>query len=88
MKAIDASRARRWFWALTIVAILAVGALSRAVTAAPGALTGFQVAGSGLVLATSVALATRVLIALSREPRRPSWPDRAGRRPPPRHEGC
>jgi hypothetical protein len=77
---VEATRTRRWFWSLTVVAILAAGALSRALLADPGALTGLQVAGSGLVLATSGALATRVLLALSREPRRPRWLDRPDRR--------
>ena len=31
-------RARRWFWTLTAVAALALGTLSRALTASPGPL--------------------------------------------------
>lgn len=76
MRTAEASRARRWFWAMTVVAILATGALSHALTAEPGAMTGVQVVGSGLVLAVSGALATRLLLALSGTPKRPRWPAR------------
>lgn len=76
MRIVGAARARYWFWAMTVVAILAAGVLSHALTAEPSVLTGLQVAGSGLVLAVSGALATRVLLALTGTPKRPRWPVR------------
>ena len=76
MRTVGAARARHWFWAMTVVAVLAAGALSHALPVEPSVLTGLQVAGSGLVLAVSVALATRLLLALTGAPQRPRWPDR------------
>jgi hypothetical protein len=57
-------RARRSFWILVAVSVLAVGALSDALAAPPAPTTGLRVAGSGLVLAATTALAARVLLAL------------------------
>ncbi len=59
-------RARRSFWILVVVAVLAAGSLSAALTAAPGPATGLLVAGSGLVLLVSLGLAARVLLAIER----------------------
>lgn len=58
-------KARRWFWGLTVIAIVAAGSLSRAVLAGPGVVTGLRVLGSGLVLVVAGSLALRLLIALS-----------------------
>ena len=59
-------RARRTFWVLTAVAVLACGSLSAALTSSPGPLTGIRVAASGVVLLAAVGLATRVMLALER----------------------
>jgi len=48
------------------LAVLATGALTSAVAAPPSPLTGLRVAADGLVLASTFALATRVMIALER----------------------
>jgi hypothetical protein len=58
--------AHRWFWSLVVVAVLATGSLSSAFGAAPSPFTGLRVAASGLVLITSLTLATRVMIAVER----------------------
>lgn len=57
-------RARRWFWSLLAVAVLAMGALYRAIDmpAGPGAAT--TVLLSGLVLVLSTAQASRILRVL------------------------
>ena len=65
MRVVHVRRARGWFWGLTGVAILAAGALTHALTLDPGPAAGLQVAGSGLLLAGSATLATRVLLALT-----------------------
>ena len=62
--------AARSFWLLVLVAVLATRALSSALGASPSPSTGLRVAASGLVLLTSLALATRVMIALERARRR------------------
>ena len=59
------AKAHRNFWILTGVAVIAVGSLSDALRATPGPITAAVVAVSGLVAASAVALAARVLIALS-----------------------
>jgi uncharacterized membrane protein len=58
--------AHRWFWSLVVVAVLATGSLSSAFGAAPSPFTGLRVAASGLVLITSLTLATRVMSAAER----------------------
>jgi hypothetical protein len=63
-------RARRSFWTLVVVAVLAAGWLSVAVTADPGPVTGLQVATSGLLLSVSMTLAARVLVSVERARRR------------------
>lgn len=57
-------RARRSFWVLTMVAVVATGSISAALAARPGALTGLRVAISGLVLTAAVMLAARILFVL------------------------
>ena len=66
----QARRARRSFWALVIVAVLAVGSLSAALTATPSPTAGLRVAASGLLVMVAIALATRVQAALVRADRR------------------
>jgi hypothetical protein len=65
-----ARRARRSFWVLVTVAILAAGSLSAAVTSAPSPGTGLRVAGSGVLLILTIGLAARVQTALVRADRR------------------
>jgi len=62
--------AHRWFWSLVVVAVLATRSLSSAFGAAPSPFTGLRVAASGLVLITSLTLATRVMIAVERARRK------------------
>ena len=59
-------RARRSFWILVVVTVLAVGSLSEALSAKPTPATGLRVAGSGLLILISGTLAARVLLAVSR----------------------
>ena len=63
-------RAVRSLWGLVVVAVLASGSLSAALTAQPGPITGARVAASGLLLLVSVLLASRVMFALERARRR------------------
>ncbi len=58
------ARARRSFWTLVVIAALSMGALSAALKAHPSPATGAAVAVSGAVLAISLTLAARVLLAL------------------------
>jgi len=57
-------RARGWFWALLVVAVLAMGALYRAVSAPAGRGTALAVLVSGTVLALATVQAARILRAL------------------------
>lgn len=59
-------RARRRFWVLIALAVLAGGAMSTALTATPGSLAGLGVALNGLVLIGSLAGAARIMLALER----------------------
>jgi hypothetical protein len=59
-------RVRRTFQALVAFAILATGALSKALTAEPGPATGLAVAGSALLLLASGSLALRILVVVAR----------------------
>ena len=58
-------RARRAFWLCFVVAVVLTGALGGALRAAPGPVTGVAVAALGLLLATTLALAVRLLLALT-----------------------
>jgi hypothetical protein len=62
---VDVGRARSWFWLLTTVAVLAMGAIYRALQSPPGAATGLAVLLSGLVLAAASTQAARTLLALN-----------------------
>ncbi|GAA3803245.1 hypothetical protein [Streptomyces chiangmaiensis] len=66
---VDVRRAQRWFWALTVLAVLATGALYQGLRSAPGAGTGVLVLISGLVLVASVVQAARILTVLAGPPR-------------------
>jgi hypothetical protein len=70
-------RAHRSFWLLVTLAALSTGILSGALTSAPSPLTGLRVAAGGLGLLGSLALATRVMIALERARRRGQATQRA-----------
>jgi 2-keto-3-deoxy-galactonokinase len=60
----DVRRARRWFWSLTALAVLAAGTLGRALAAPAGPATAFVFLMSGTALVASIALAARILLAL------------------------
>ena len=60
-------RARRAFWLLAVLAVIAVGTLSRSLTASPGAGTGVAVALSATVLAISLVLAARIPSRVDRD---------------------
>ncbi|MDZ7578969.1 MAG: hypothetical protein U0904_12450 [Candidatus Nanopelagicales bacterium] len=59
-------RAQRWFWLLTVVAILLVGLLSRVITAEPGPLAGIALALIGTALALVVTQVCRLMLAIGR----------------------
>lgn len=65
-----ARRARRAFWLLLVLAVLAAGALTASLGAPPQPIAGIGVAVSGLVLTVSITLAGRILIAAERSRRR------------------
>ncbi len=60
-----AAKARRAFWVLVTIAVLAMGSLTSALARPPGAWTGLTVAASGVVLLFAAALAGRVMAALA-----------------------
>lgn len=60
----ETRRARRWFWTLLLVAVLAAGALYRALMAPPGPAVAAVVLGSGTVLPLATVQAARILRAL------------------------
>lgn len=59
-------RAHRAFWALTLLAVAAMGSLSAALGAPTGTMTGIRVAVSGLVLVVAAGLAARIMLGLDR----------------------
>lgn len=59
------TRARRWFWALTITAIAAMGLLYRLLGAAASPGTALLVLVSSLVLVASTIQAARILVRLT-----------------------
>lgn len=76
-------RARRWFWGLVLVAVLAMGALYAALGAQPGPGTGLAVGASTLLLLAAGAQATRIMLTLDRarksamtDPESPALPRR------------
>ena len=79
MYAVNARHARRWFWTLLTVAVLAMGALYQGLRATPGPGTGLLVAISALVLVASTVQAARILTALTGPPRLPRLRAHRGR---------
>ena len=74
MNAVNARRARRWFWTWLAISVLAMGTLYQGLRAAPGPGTAVLVAGSALALVASTVQAARILTALTGPPRFPrSW---------------
>ena len=71
LHAIDPRRARRWFWMLLTVGVLAMGALYQGLRVAPGPGTGLLVAVSAVILVASTVQAARILTALAGPPRLP-----------------
>ena len=69
-RTISPRRARRSFWTLVLVAVLASGSLSAVLASGAGHLFGLRVAVSGLVLVASTVLAVRVMGAVDRAHRR------------------
>lgn len=59
-------RARRWFWALLLTAVLAMGALYAALGGRPGPATGLAVAASSVVLLAATVQAARIMLAVER----------------------
>ncbi len=59
-------RAYRWFWTLTLVAVLLVGGLSAELAARPAPLTGLAVAGTGIALMLVLTQACRLMLAIGR----------------------
>ncbi|MGW5666139.1 hypothetical protein ACWEWG_40060 [Streptomyces sp. NPDC003758] len=62
-------RPKRWFWALTAIAVCAAGALYDGLRAAPRPGTGLRVLISSLVLAASAVQAARIVAVLTGRPR-------------------
>lgn len=71
MNGVNVRRARRWFWALTLIAVMAMGGLYRELHAPPGIGTGLLVLLSGTVLAAASIQAARILTRLAGPPRLP-----------------
>lgn len=65
MKSRPYRRARWAFWALVVLAILLAGALGRVLQAPPSPRTGLAVAVLGLLAVAAIALASRLLLALT-----------------------
>ncbi|MFF7642927.1 hypothetical protein [Streptomyces canus] len=59
MTTTDVERARRWSWALTATAVLAMGTLPHGLRSPPGPATGILVRVSTLVMAASAVQAAR-----------------------------
>lgn len=61
----DVLRAQRWFWGLTVTAVLALGALVQALGAPASPVTGSVTFLSGTVLLASSIQAARILARLA-----------------------
>ena len=64
------TRVRGTFWGLVVVAVLAAGALSRAIAARPGPAAALTLAGAAIVLALAAGLAIRIAVVVGRGSRR------------------
>jgi len=73
MNGIDARRARRWFWTLTLFAILGMGGLYHELAAPPGPTTALLTLLAATMVLASTVQAARILARLSSAPRRPRW---------------
>lgn len=71
-------RARRWFWVLFLLAVLAMGALYAALGSRPGPATGIAVLITSALLLLSTAQAVRIWLALDRTRRRTHVDEAAG----------
>jgi hypothetical protein len=80
MNGSNVRRARRWFWALTVIAVVAMGGLYRELHAPASAGTGLLVLLSGTVLAAASVQAARILVRLAGLPRFPRRRRERGRR--------
>lgn len=60
------TRVRVTFWSLVVTAILASGALARALDAPPAAGTGVAVAVAGVIAAVAGVLALRIAVVVAR----------------------
>ena len=58
------TRVRRTLWLLVAAAVVALGILTRALAWPAGPAAGLTVAAAGVVLATSTALALRILVVI------------------------
>ncbi|MGW1892375.1 hypothetical protein ACWCP6_19295 [Streptomyces sp. NPDC002004] len=68
---LDVRRAQRWFWALAVLDVVAMGTLSQGLRSAPGLDTGVLVLVSALVLAAPAVQTARILTVLAGLPRLP-----------------
>jgi len=60
----EVTTARRWFWGLVVVAVVAMAGLYVSVQAPAGPLAAVGVAGTGLVLLAATTQAARILVRL------------------------
>ncbi|WNZ07671.1 hypothetical protein [Streptomyces sp. 11x1] len=68
---VDALRARRWFWAMTMLAVPTMGALYQTPRSQPGLGSGILVLVSALALIATGVQAARIVTALAGPPRIP-----------------
>lgn len=75
MAAVEAQlrRARRWFWSLLAVAVLAMGALYRAIDMPAGPAAAATLLVSGTLLALATVQAARILRVLRGPAQLPRW---------------
>ena len=57
-------RVRRTFWVLVVIAVIAMGGLSAALSARPGPVAGLAVAATSVSLAVSALLALRIVLVV------------------------
>ena len=77
---VQVRRAQRWFWGLLVLAVLAMGALYRAIQQPAGPAAGLTLLLTGTVLILASVQAARILRAL-RGPARLPWRGGASRVP-------
>lgn len=64
-------RVRLTFWVLVVTAVISTGVLMGALDWSAGSAAGITVGAAGLVTAVALALATRILVVVSRGRRTP-----------------